>query len=93
MPKYRARWEGPASPIRNSLCAEPDYDRSVALAWKLRDRGLTVPWLDVIIAALALHDDVRLYTLDTHFSSIAEITGLRLYQPGCAGMFVPEEDA
>ncbi len=74
-------------------CTEPDYDRAVALAWKLRDRGLTVPWLDVVIAALALHDDMRLYALDSHFSSIAEITGLRLYKPGYAGMFVPEDEA
>jgi predicted nucleic acid-binding protein len=72
-------------------CAEADWDRAVALAWKLRDRGLTVPWLDVIIAALALHDNIRLYALDTHISQIAEITGLRLYQPGYAGAFVPEE--
>ena len=41
-------------------CAEADRDRTVAMAWKLRDNGLTVPWLDVATAALALHDDMRL---------------------------------
>lgn len=71
-------------------CAEADWDRAISLAWKLRDNGLTVPWLDVMIAALALHDDVRLYTVDAHFSKIAELTGLRLYVPGYSGMFVPE---
>jgi predicted nucleic acid-binding protein len=74
-------------------CAEMDWDRAVALAWKLRDRGLTVPWIDVVIAALALHDGVRLYAIDAHFSQIAEITGLRLYKPGYAGTFVPEAEA
>ena len=71
-------------------CTEADWDRAIALAWKLRDNGLTVPWLDVVIAALGRHDDVRLYTVDAHFSTIAELTGLRLYVPGYSGMFVPE---
>jgi predicted nucleic acid-binding protein len=46
--------------------------------------------LDVLIAALALHDQVRLYTLDAHFGRIAEVTGLRLYQPGHVGLFAPD---
>jgi predicted nucleic acid-binding protein len=71
-------------------CTETDWDNAVALAWKLRDRGLTVPWLDVLIAALALHDNVRLYALDSHFKRISEFTGLRLYTPGYSGRFVPE---
>jgi predicted nucleic acid-binding protein len=74
-------------------CTEADWDRAIALAWKLRDNGLTVPWLDVVIAALALHDDVRLYAIDAHFSRIAEITGLRLYVPGYSGMFVPDGES
>jgi predicted nucleic acid-binding protein len=71
-------------------CTESDWDRAVALAWKIRDRGLTVPWVDVVISALALHDDVRLFALDAHFSAIASLTGLRLYSPGYSGMFTPE---
>lgn len=71
-------------------CTGEDWDRAVSLAWKLRDNGLTVPWLDVVIAALALHDDVRLYALDAHFGRIAELTGLRLYTPGYSGLFVPD---
>lgn len=71
-------------------CTEADWDRAIALAWRLRDHGLTVPWLDVVIAALALHDTVRLYALDAHFARMAEFTGLRLYQPGYAGLFAPD---
>ena len=33
---------------------EEDWERAIALAWRLRDGGLTVPWLDVLIAAHAL---------------------------------------
>ncbi len=72
-------------------CQEADWDRSVALAWKLRAAGLTVPWLDVVIASLALHDGIRLYALDAHFERIAEITGLCLYRPGYGGMFAPDD--
>jgi len=69
---------------------DDDWERAVALAWRLRDQGISVPWRDALIAALALHDRVRLYTLDAHFTRIAEVTGLRLYQPGHAGLFAPE---
>ncbi len=89
----RARLGRHFSVVPYRACTEADWDRAVSLAWKLRDHGLTVPWLDVVIAALALHDDVRLYTLDSHFSRIAEIAGLRLYRPGYAGMFVPEDES
>ncbi len=70
-------------------CTEKDWDRAVSLAWQLRDRGLTVPWLDVVIATLALQDGQRLYALDAHFESIAEIAGLQLYRPGYGGGFQP----
>lgn len=80
------------SVIPYRACSEEDWDRSVALAWKLRDNGLTVPWFDVVIGALALCDNVRLYALDAHFARISELTGLRLYSPGYGGMFVPDSE-
>jgi predicted nucleic acid-binding protein len=70
-------------------CNEKDWDRAVSLAWQLRDHGLTVPWLDVVIATLALQDGHRLYALDAHFERIAEIAGLSLYRPGYGGGFQP----
>jgi hypothetical protein len=73
------------------VCTEADWDRALILAWKLQDGGLTIPWLDVVIASLALHDNVRLYTLDAHFVRVAELTDLRLYTPGHAGGFSPEQ--
>jgi len=66
---------------------EDDWDRAVALAWRLRTRGLTVPWLDVLIASIAIHDGVRLYAVDHHFQEIARHTGLLLYRPGYGGSY------
>ena len=69
---------------------DEDWERAVALAWRIRDSGLTVPWLDVLIAAVALHDNVRLYAIDAHFEKISRLTGLRLYEPGYGGMFAED---
>lgn len=74
-------------------CTEADWERAVALAWRLRDGGVTVPWLDVVITAIAAHDKVRLYTIDQHFGAIRGRSSLRLYEPGYGGAFKPEEDA
>jgi predicted nucleic acid-binding protein len=70
---------------------EDDWERAIALAWRLREGGLTVPWLDVLIASIALHDNVRLYTVDAHFTQIAQCTGLKLYRPDYGGQFLPED--
>ncbi len=72
------------------VCEREDWERAITLAWKLRDRGVTVPWMDVLIAAMALHDGLRVYAVDRHFTAIAESTGLLLYQPGYGGRFSPE---
>lgn len=77
-------------PYRHTSAA--DWERAVALAWKVRDKGLTVPWLDILIAAIALHDGNRIYSIDPHFQKLASITGLRLYKPGYAGIYQEEED-
>lgn len=71
-------------------CTDGDWERAIALAWKLRDQGLSVPWLDVVIAAVALHDGTRIYAVDDHFKKIRDLTGLALYEPGYGGMFRAE---
>lgn len=68
-------------------CREDDWDRAVDLAWRLRARGLTVPWLHVLIAAIAIHDCVRLYAIDAHFQGIVKHSDLLLYRPGDGGSF------
>ena len=74
-----------AIPYRPSR--EDDWDRAVALAWRLRGSGLTVPWLDVLIASIAIHDKVRLYAVDGHFQEIVRHTDLLLYRPGYGGSY------
>ncbi len=70
-------------------CEADDWERAVALAWQLRDQGITVPWMDVLIAAIALHDGTRVYAVDEHFMAISKVTGLPLYEPGYGGAFKP----
>ena len=83
----RARLGAHFSVIPYRPCREDDWERAVALAWRLRGKGLTVPWLDVLIAAIAIHDGVRLYAVDRHFEEIARHSGLLLYRPGYGGSF------
>lgn len=75
----------PYRPVR-----EEDWERTISLAWRLRDGGLTVPWVDVVIAAVALHDQVRVYAVDAHFQEISRRTGLMLYEPGYGGRYQEE---
>ncbi len=74
------------------LCREDDWERAISLAWQLRNKGLTVPWLDVVIAAIAIHDGIRLYAVDAHFREIAKHSTLMLYRPGYGGSFNEEDD-
>jgi len=69
---------------------EKHWDRAKELGWKLRDKGMSLPWNDVLIAAVALDSDCRVYSVDGHFEVLRDITGLILYQPGYAGGFSPE---
>lgn len=66
---------------------EDDWERAVSLAWKLRGNGLDLPWLDVLIASIAIHDNVRLYAIDKHFEKISQFTTLALYRPGYGGSY------
>ena len=68
---------------------DDDWERAIPLAWQLRDQGLTVPWLDVLLAAIALHDGSRVYAVDDRFRKISDLTGLALYEPGYGGTFRP----
>ena len=66
---------------------EDDWNRAISLAWVLRGNGLSIPWIDVLIASIAIQDDVRLYAIDTHFEKVASLAPLKLYEPGYGGSF------
>jgi predicted nucleic acid-binding protein len=89
-PDERRRLGDHFSAIPYRACDEQDWDRAILLAGKLRDNGFAVPWLDVVIASLAVHDGIRLFTIDEHFKKITTLTGLALYEPGYGGMFRPK---
>jgi hypothetical protein len=65
------------------------WSTAVRLSWNLRDKGVTVPWNDILIASLAMAWDCRLYAHDRHFHDIARSAPLRLYQPGYGGRYSP----
>lgn len=46
---------------------------------RLRSRGITVPSTDVAIAALAIDNQVELFSKDHHFNLIAEHSQLQLH--------------
>lgn len=49
---------------------------------KLRRAGITVPFPDVLLATVAIHHDLALWTLDKHFTLIQQhLTSLRLHVP------------
>lgn len=84
------------TPLRNAFsvlpfrsCSPEDWQYALHLAWQIRDEGLTVPWMDVLIASIALRDGDRIYSIDAHFHRIADIIGLLLYEPGYGGSFQP----
>ncbi len=58
----------------------------------LRQGGLTVPWNDALIATITLGQACRVFANDKHFTAMAPILGLRLYEPGYGGMFNPDPE-
>ena len=88
----RAKLEFFFSTIPYKIVSEPIWESAKKLCWKLRDSGLTVPGNDVLLAALAIEQGCRLYSVDHHFVEIAErIPALMLYKPGYGGQYDPEQ--
>jgi len=58
-------------------------------AWRLRDKGQTIPWNDILIGSLSLTWVCRVYAKDQHFETMRDILGLRLYRPGYGGSYNP----
>jgi predicted nucleic acid-binding protein len=58
-------------------------------AWRLRDKGQTIPWNDILIGSLALRWACRVYAKDQHFEIMRDILGLHLYKSGYGGSYNP----
>lgn len=66
------------------------WESAKKLAWRLRDRGCVTPWNDVLIAALSVEADCRIYAVDKHFELMRDAgAGIRLYRPGYGGQYDP----
>ncbi|GAA5149545.1 hypothetical protein GCM10023213_47390 [Prosthecobacter algae] len=66
---------------------EADYVAAVRNNWKLRDAGITAPANDVLIATIAQRMMCRVYAQDKHFTAMAPVLGITLYEPGYGGSF------
>lgn len=55
-------------------------------AWRLRDKGHTIPWNDILIASLSIKWGCRVYSADHHFEMM-QCIGVRPYVPGYGGSF------
>lgn len=71
--------------LSDALLALPYYEVTQStwsqtgdLSAQLLRRGITLPLSDLIIAALAIERDCRIYSLDTHFKKIPDV---HLYLP------------
>ena len=59
---------------------ESDWEKLGIQLYRLRTKGITVPFQDAIIALLSIKHDVPVWTNDKHFSLIKSILpDLRLY--------------
>ena len=68
------------------------WRKAADLYSRMRAEGITVPWNDALIASISLEQDCRIYAVDKHFTSMAPILDLKLYQPGYGGTFNPESN-
>lgn len=69
---------------------DAQWDSAKPLAWRLRDRGCTTPWNDILIASLAHKAGCRIYAVDRHFETMRDAgAGILLYEPGYGGAFNP----
>jgi len=66
---------------------EAHWELARANAWRLRDRGHTLPWSDILIASMALDLNMRVYAKDKHFELMSAELGIQLYKPGYGGRY------
>ncbi|MBC7856032.1 MAG: PIN domain-containing protein [Pirellulaceae bacterium] len=82
-PRPRARLIAALDSFRQENIPPALWDQVGDYLAALRAQGISVPFNDVAIAALAIQLGVELWTRDQQFSLIQSVlSGLRLYRPG-----------
>lgn len=59
-------------------CEYSDWIAAGNISFDLRKRGITVPLTDVIIAAVAMRNNAKVYSFDKHFQNIPGLELLKL---------------
>lgn len=87
----RSRFDAYFEQVPYLTMIDATWEHAVRIARVLSDEArVTLPWNDVLIAAIAQRHQVRVYTLDGHFQTLAQYAGVRLYTPGSGGSFTKE---
>jgi predicted nucleic acid-binding protein len=60
------------------LTDENRWEDAASLAFQLRRRGVTVPFPDVLIASIAIHEQATVLHRDRHFDTIAAYAPLQV---------------
>jgi len=69
---------------------ESAWEFATDCAWRLRDKGHSLPWNDVLIGSLSLRWACRVYARDQHFEIMRDVIGVRLYKASYGGSFEPD---
>ncbi len=70
--------EDTLSALRQLRVHESQWNEAARLSIQLRQRGVTVPSTDLLIASIAIGSDVVLLHRDRHFDMVAENSSLRV---------------
>jgi len=87
----KANWNNYFSIVPYFPVEPPDWEGAITLGWLMRDQGLVLPWNDLLIGAVALRRNLRVFARDQHFESLRMLAGLRLYHPGFSGTYSRED--
>jgi predicted nucleic acid-binding protein len=66
---------------------DSDWEFAKDCAWRLRDKGHSLPWNDILIGSLSFKWICRVYAKDKHFETMRDVLGIRLYTPGYGGSY------
>ena len=86
-PRDRTRLLGYFGGVLYRAVPDTAWLRATSLSWQLRDVGVTIPWNDLLIGALGLMWNMRVFAMDQHFDMLETHANLRRYQPGPGGTY------
>ncbi len=71
--------------------SEKLWDQTAQFYQRLRNAGLTVPWVDAMIVGIAARRGCLVYAKDRHFVEMERLGFVKLYVPGPGGRFTEME--